>query len=80
MFIQIYSYLILELKYSNENMITKIKNNNFGYENKTFQRSKCSSLMFHSNSMFYNDTISSSFLNIQNSPMFYSNSNIDKNY
>jgi hypothetical protein len=65
-------------------MIKNIKTTNFGYENKTFQKSKYIPLIFHYNSMFYNDImvlISSSspkiFFNKSN-PMFYSNG--DKNY
>jgi len=47
MFIHIYSYLILKLKSNNESMITNIKNNKYGYESKTLQKSKCFFFMFH---------------------------------
>ncbi len=40
MFIHMYFELVLELKSTNETMIKNIKTINFGYENKTFQKSK----------------------------------------
>ncbi len=85
MLMQIYSYIVSKLKSNNESMIKKFKTPIMAMEIKLFQKSKCSSLIFHQSSMFYNDTMDpcllfgQRFIN-KNSPMFYSNSNGDKNY
>jgi hypothetical protein len=61
----------------------KHQNNKYGYGVKLFQKTKCSCLILHQNSMFYNDSslhLLQRYSSKENSPMFYSNSNDDNNY
>jgi hypothetical protein len=47
MFIQIYSYIIAELKSNNENMLANMKTTILAMDVKLLKKSKCFSFMLH---------------------------------
>jgi hypothetical protein len=64
-------------------MIKNIKTTNLVMEGKFFQNTKCSCFILHQKSMLYDEYnlfLFSKDIHKKNGPMFYSNSNDDKNY